>query len=81
MIAGRPVTRRASLSGALDRLRARVAEEDRVERLRATWPTSVAARRVTVGSAKPIALDVPHQPVDLRVDRGRHARMRVAQRR
>ena len=79
MIPGRPVTRRASLSAPS------IASEPELRNItESSGSGNVAASSVArsvIGSVKPSALIGPDQPVDLGVDRRRHARMAVAQRR
>ena len=58
MIPGRPVTRRAELERAVDRLGARVQEHHRVERL-GERRREVASASREIGSVKPIALIGP----------------------
>ena len=79
MIPGRPVTRRASLSARVDRLRAGVQEHHRVERLRERRRELVRQAGDRLGEAD--RRDRADQPVDLGVDGRGHPRVGVAQRR
>ena len=78
MIPGRPVTRRASFSAAS------IASDPEFRKNTVSSGSGNVAGELRGeadrGLREAQRVDRPHQPVDLRVDRGGHAGMRVAQR-